>query len=225
MSYNNDRKTGCFSCGEEGHIAKNCRSNPRNNDDGDAPRYRSNYGGDRGGGGGGGSRKCYNCGREGHMASQCRSRENNGGGRDGGGRDGGYGGRGGGGGGYRGGNDRDRDRNYNSNRVFNNGKPTLFVANLPDDTDTEMLKEIFPDAVNWRVPNNFKGYAFIEYEDEEKMESDLNEKQDYSLHGKPISVSKSKNNSGGGGGGGGGGRGGGGRSRGGYRDGNGSNSD
>ncbi|GMH13537.1 hypothetical protein Nepgr_015378 [Nepenthes gracilis] len=48
----------CYSCGEPGHMARDC--------------YKSGGGGRYGGGGGGGS-GCYNCGGQGHLARDCPS--------------------------------------------------------------------------------------------------------------------------------------------------------
>ncbi|XP_077980837.1 ATP-dependent RNA helicase DDX4-like isoform X2 [Glandiceps talaboti] len=49
------RGRGCFKCGEEGHMSRECPS----------------------GGGGGGSRACFKCGEEGHMSRECPNSQSN----------------------------------------------------------------------------------------------------------------------------------------------------
>ena len=69
---NSDTKQ-CYSCGEGGHIARNCGTG------GGAPRVFRGGAGARGGGfgrggrGGYGSRACFRCGRNGHIAAGCQS--------------------------------------------------------------------------------------------------------------------------------------------------------
>ena len=50
VSGGGDKKKGCFKCGEEGHMSRECPS---------------------AGGGGGGGGACHKCGEEGHMAREC----------------------------------------------------------------------------------------------------------------------------------------------------------
>ncbi|XP_047329707.1 glycine-rich protein 2-like [Impatiens glandulifera] len=57
---------GCFSCGEEGHMARDCSQGGGGR--GGGGRGGGRGGGGRGGGGGGG---CYNCGGDGHFAREC----------------------------------------------------------------------------------------------------------------------------------------------------------
>ncbi|XP_010531090.1 PREDICTED: cold shock domain-containing protein 3 [Tarenaya hassleriana] len=64
--------SGCFNCGEVGHVAKECRTGGGGN----------SYGG---GGRGAGGEGCYNCGGVGHFARECRQISGGNGGGGGGG--------------------------------------------------------------------------------------------------------------------------------------------
>ncbi|KAL2460052.1 Cold shock protein 1 [Abeliophyllum distichum] len=55
--------SGCFKCGETGHMARDCTQGGGSGGGGGG-----RYGG---GGGGGGGGSCYNCGEEGHFAREC----------------------------------------------------------------------------------------------------------------------------------------------------------
>ncbi|XP_041999548.1 glycine-rich protein 2-like [Salvia splendens] len=55
--------SGCFKCGENGHMARECPTGGGGG--GGGGRYGGGGGGGRGGGG------CYNCGEEGHFSREC----------------------------------------------------------------------------------------------------------------------------------------------------------
>lgn len=57
--------SGCFKCGESGHIARDCYQGGGGGGGG------GRYGGGSGGGGGGSG--CYKCGEDGHFARECPS--------------------------------------------------------------------------------------------------------------------------------------------------------
>ncbi|KAI0493610.1 hypothetical protein KFK09_023729 [Dendrobium nobile] len=57
----------CYSCGEPGHIARDCYNG------GGRGRYVGGGGGGGSGGGGGGGGVCYSCGETGHFARECPS--------------------------------------------------------------------------------------------------------------------------------------------------------
>ncbi|KAK4305821.1 hypothetical protein Pmani_022314 [Petrolisthes manimaculis] len=66
---------GCFKCGEEGHMSRECPS-------------ADGFGSGGGGGGGGGKKGCFKCGEEGHMSRECPSADGFGSGGGGGGKKG-----------------------------------------------------------------------------------------------------------------------------------------
>ncbi len=55
--FGGDRKRGCFNCGEEGHMSRDCSKPKKENRGGDRERKRK--------------RGCYNCGEDGHMNRDC----------------------------------------------------------------------------------------------------------------------------------------------------------
>ncbi|XP_052188211.1 glycine-rich protein 2-like [Diospyros lotus] len=64
--YGGGSGSGCFKCGDTGHIARDCYQ-------GGGGGGGGRYGGGGGGGGGGG---CYSCGEQGHFARDCPNSNN-----------------------------------------------------------------------------------------------------------------------------------------------------
>jgi len=69
---------------------------------------------------------------------------------------------------------------------------TMFVKNLPFDTTEDMVRELFPDVVNVRMPTrsdgNIKGFAFLEFSSEEEVQTLVEDKQGCELDGNTLTL-------------------------------------